>query len=58
LDRLKEAIMYKIGDEVHLNHQEASGGEEYHIVRWILGISLLLVVGLLSAIWIIGSITR
>ena len=50
--------MYKIGDEVHLNQQEASGGEEYHIVRWILGISLLLVVGLLSAIWIIGSITR
>jgi hypothetical protein len=58
MDRLKEAIMYKVGDEVHLSQQEACGAEEYHIGRWILGISLFLVVGLLSAIWIIGSITR
>ena len=50
--------MERIGDEVHLSEQEASGGEQYHIGRWILGISLLLVVGLLSLIWIIGAVTR
>lgn len=50
--------MERIGDEVHLNEEEASGGEQPHIVRWVLGISLFLVVGLLSAIWIIASLMR
>lgn len=50
--------MERIGDEVHLSEQEACGAEQYNIGRWVLGVSLFLVVGLLSAIWIIGSITR
>jgi hypothetical protein len=54
----KEAAMERIGDEVHLTEQEACGAEQYNIGRWVLGLSLFLVVGLLSAIWIIGSITR
>lgn len=49
--------MERDGDEVHLSEQEASGGVQPHIVRWVLGISLLLAVGLLSAIWIIGALT-
>ena len=50
--------MERIGDEVHLTEQEASGGEKSHVVRWVLGISLLLAVGALSAVWIIGALTR
>jgi hypothetical protein len=52
-----EAAMERDGDEVHLTEIEASGGEQPHIVRWVLGISLILAVGLLSAIWIIGALT-
>lgn len=50
--------MERQGDEVHVSQEEASGGAQPHIVRYVLGISLLLVVVLLSAVWIIGSVTR
>ena len=50
--------MERDGDEVHVTETEASGGTQPHIVRYVLGISLLLVVVLMSAIWIIGSTTR
>lgn len=48
--------MERDGDEVHLTETEASGGEKNHHVRYILGISLLLTVVLMSAIWIISSL--
>lgn len=47
--------MERRGDEVHLNTDEARSGSTPHIVRYILGISTLLIVVLLSAIWIIGA---
>jgi hypothetical protein len=50
--------MEREGDEVHVNREEASGGVQPHIVRYVLGVSLLLVVLLMSAIWILGSVTR
>jgi hypothetical protein len=50
--------MERQGDEVHVSQEEASGGAQAHIVRYILGVSLVLVVALLSAIWIVGSVTR
>lgn len=50
--------MRRIGEEIHLNEKEASGGEQYNIGRWILGISLVLAVGLLSLIWIIGAVSN
>ena len=49
--------MERQGDEVHLSEEEASGGSQAHILRYILGVSLLLVIVLMSAIWIIGSVT-
>lgn len=49
--------MERDGDEVHVTETEASGGSKPDIVRYVLGISLLLVVVLMSAIWIIGSTT-
>lgn len=50
--------MEREGDEVHVSEEEASAGVQPHIVRYILGVSLLLVVVLMSVIWIIGSVTR
>jgi hypothetical protein len=50
--------MERQGDEVHVSQEEASGGVQPHIVRYVLGVSLLLVVVLLSLIWILGSVTR
>ena len=54
----EESAMHREGEEVHLNEEEASGASKPHIVRYVLGVSLLLAVVLMSAIWIIGSITR
>jgi hypothetical protein len=50
--------MERQGDEVHVSQEEASGGSRSHIVRYVLAVSLLLVVLLMSAIWIFGSVTR
>lgn len=50
--------MERHGDEVHVSQEEASAGIRPHIVRYVLGVSLLLVVLLMSAVWIIGSVTR
>jgi hypothetical protein len=50
--------MERQGDELHVTEEEASGGTQPHIVRYILGISLLLVTALLSLVWIIGSLTH
>lgn len=50
--------MERQGDEVHVSETEASGGVQPHIVRYVLGVSLLLIVILMSLVWIIGSVTR
>ncbi len=50
--------MHRIGDEVHLTECEASGGEQHHHVRYILGISLALVIAALSLAWIIPALMR
>ena len=50
--------MERQGEEVHVSQEEASGGVQPHIVRYVLGVSLLLIVMLMSLIWILGSVTR
>jgi hypothetical protein len=50
--------MNRDGEETHVSQEEASGGAQPHIVRYVLGVSLLLVVFLMSVIWIVGSVTR
>jgi hypothetical protein len=57
-DRRKECGMEREGEEVHVTETEASAGSQPHIVRYVLGISLILVVVLMSLVWIIGSVTR
>ena len=48
--------MKMYGDEIHVSTTEASGGVTRHGVRYVLLISLLLAIGLLSAIWITGAL--
>ena len=50
--------MERKGDEVHLNETEATGGVKSQGVRVVLGISLLLIVVAMSAVWILGSVLR
>lgn len=44
--------MYRTGDEVHLDDDEARGGSTPHIVRYVLITSLVLAVLAMSTIWI------
>jgi hypothetical protein len=48
--------MERRGEEIHVSEEEASGGERTGIVRYVLAISLLLVIVALSAIWITGAL--
>ena len=50
--------MERDGDEVHLNETEATGGVKAHGVRIVLGISLLLAVIAMSAVWIVPALLR
>lgn len=43
------------GEEVHVTEEEASGGTQPHIVRYVLAASLLLAIVAMSAIWITGA---
>ncbi len=50
--------MERIGDEIHIETDEARAGETPHIVRYVLGISLGLAVLAMSAIWITGALSQ
>ena len=50
--------MERIGDEVHLTECEASGGEQNHHLRYILAISLALIIIAMSLTWIIPALSR
>jgi len=47
--------MERQGDEVHLNTEEASGGQTGMGVRYVLALSLALVVVAFAALWLMGS---
>lgn len=49
--------MQRIGDEVHVETDEARGGSTPHIVRYVLIISLALAILALSAIWITRALS-
>lgn len=50
--------MNRDGDHIEVSTEEASGGSTPHIVRYVLGISLLLTIIALSAIWMFGAATN
>ena len=50
--------MHTEGNEVHETTDEARAGSTPNIVRWVLAISLLGAIVLLSIIWITGAATQ
>lgn len=50
--------MHSEGKETHISETEASGGSKEGVVRWVLAISLLAAIVLLSAIWMFGAATQ
>lgn len=50
--------MKRIGDEIHVDVDEARSGVTLHVMRYVLGISLLLAVAALSAIWISAALSQ
>lgn len=44
--------------EVHIDEQDASGGSKEGVVRWILLISLLAAILIMSIIWITAAVTH
>ena len=50
--------MKRIGDEVHLDVEEARSGSTPHIMRYVLAISLLLAILAMSAIWITSALSQ
>lgn len=50
--------MHTEGSELHETTNEARAGSTPNIVRWVLAISLLGAIVLLSAIWIFGAATN
>lgn len=49
--------MIRNGEEVRLNETEASGGVKPHIVRYMLIISLVLAIVVMSVIWMSGTLS-
>lgn len=44
-------------DERHYNEEQVTGARQEHVVRWVLGVSLLLIVIAMSLVWIVPSLT-
>jgi hypothetical protein len=49
--------MHREGEEIHVDSDEARGASTPGVMRYVLGISLLLAIVLLSLIWIIPAFT-
>jgi hypothetical protein len=43
-------------EERHYTDEQVTGARQEHVVRWVLGISLLLIIIAMSAVWIIPSL--
>ena len=50
--------MHREGEEVHIETDEARGGSTPHVLRYVLGISLVLAIAAMSLVWIVGASTR
>lgn len=51
-------MSYKQGERIHIEDDDAQAGEKTGRVRWILAISLLAAIAILSAIWIFGAFSE
>ena len=44
-------------EEPHYSAEQVTGARQEGVVRWVLGISLLLIVLAMSAVWIVPALT-
>lgn len=51
-------MMHNEGDEIHVETDEVRGGESRGVMRWVLGISVLLAAALMTIIWITGALSQ
>lgn len=49
--------MHREGDEIHIDSDDARGASTPGVMRYVLGISLLLAIVALSLVWIIPAFT-
>ncbi|MEZ5655327.1 MAG: hypothetical protein R3E04_05495 [Sphingobium sp.] len=49
--------MRRLGEEVHLDSDEARAGDTPHIVRYVLAFGLLLAIVAMSLTWITGAVS-
>ncbi|MFA7586921.1 MAG: hypothetical protein WCY11_12115 [Novosphingobium sp.] len=50
--------MKKLGEETHIETEEARSGSTPHIVRYVLAISLVLAIVALSVVWMTGAYSQ
>lgn len=50
--------MKKLGEEVHVDVDEARAGATLHVMRYVLAASLLLAIVALSTVWITGAVSQ
>jgi len=43
-------------EDRHYTEEQVTGARQEHVVRWVLGVSLLLVVVAMSLVWVIPSL--
>jgi hypothetical protein len=48
--------MHLEGEEIHVSTDEARGGSTPGVMRYVLVISLLLAIGVMSLVWITGAL--
>lgn len=48
--------MHKDGDEIHVSEEEATGAVKPHVGRWVLGVSLVLIVIAMTLVWVIPAL--
>ncbi|MBH5321895.1 hypothetical protein [Aurantiacibacter sediminis] len=51
-------MSYKKGDEIHIEDDDAMAAQSTGHLRWILAVSLLAALALMSAIWIFGAFSQ
>ena len=49
--------MHREGEEIHVDTEEARAGESTGVMRYVLGISLVLAIVALSIVWIVPAVT-
>ncbi len=50
--------MKRIGEEIHVDVDEARAGATLHAMRYVLAFSLLLAIAALSAVWITSAVSH